>query len=89
MILAELPLRWTLVVDREGVPLLYRYGWGPRALSCVAEQPLTVRRLLLRLRTWIAIAEQHYPIDDQALIAARFAAGQLEVYAAAHLNKVA
>jgi hypothetical protein len=84
VILVELPVRWTLVVDRDGAPRLWHPGWGPRALACVAEQPRTVRRLIERLGTWIETAERHFPVDDQALLAARFARIQLEGFAAAH-----
>jgi hypothetical protein len=86
MILADLPLRWVLRVDRNGHPILWHPEWGKRAIACVADQPRTVLRLVRSLDKWVAVAEQRYPVDDQALIAARFALVQLRQYAAEHLG---
>lgn len=88
MMLAELPVRWMLKVDQDGRPVLWHPRFGRRALTCVADQPRTVRRLLDHLERWIARAEVHYPIDDQALLAARFARTTLRQFAAHHLGVV-
>lgn len=77
--LARARLGWSLVVDRDGRPVLA--GQRARAeLHCIALQPRTCRLPVAQLARWIATAERHYPIDDQALLAARFARQQLEGY---------
>lgn len=81
MTLARARLGWSLVVDRDGRPVLA----GPRScdraeLYCLALQPRTCRLLVDQVTRWIATAERHYPIDDQVLLAARFAQQQLESY---------
>ena len=85
MIVADLPLRWVLVVDELGRSTLYHPRRGRCALACVSGQPRTVRRLIAQLDAFVHTAEIHHR-SGPTLDAARLARAELYRYAAEHLG---